>query len=267
MKLEPRQEQLYTAVSDIDQKYIDEALSAKPRKWGYTVPKRLATLAATLALLLTPWGKIFTPAVADPSDGSSTPVKPQAPASLFAITVSASENEEVDMDVSVGATAYSSVAAEEEIQIEDDQPVFIYNQETGEIETHAVSVVNSEFWINIWPNEHVTNFQAVYYTIQYNGNIVDANNDDHLELANFVLRKLDNGDVVTGTGFGGWFTEPTDLEVNIYSRDNDSLVQTMVFCITPSTNSNDPDNAASTFSTGITGYIIELKDITFHEGT
>lgn len=267
MKLEPRQEKLYEAVSDIDQKYIDEALTLKPRKRGYTVPKRLAALAATLALLLTPWGKLFTPA-ADPTDDSNPQVGSnqapvvQAPVSLFAITVSASENEYVDLDPEVGATVTSNIPSNETDsgEVTEKEPVFVYNEETGEIEEYFLVDKSTWFRVHIWPNENMPDMTVVTMVLSYNGHVVDKL-DPHIN-RHYSAMKVD-GVTVHGYSFHGSVTEPTDVTAEFYDQEGE-LLQVIVFRITPNISNADAVTTAEdgTSTVAIDGFRIEIIENT-----
>ncbi len=182
------------ALGNIGENYINEAVSYTPKRKKNTWAK-WASMAACLSLIIAGgfFGNIFNSP--DTPDNSVL--------SYFVITAQAANGETTELGLN--DSCFNSGTSTENV-FGVDMPLFNF------------SVTPS----NLKNNEAV--YDHFDISVFYNGSCV-KDKDEHISVA--YLIPIQNSNEPWSYSIMGWFTEPTDILINIVDKDSREIVETI----------------------------------------
>ena len=186
------------ALGNIGEAYVDEAISYTPKRKKSAWAKWVS-VAACLSLIVT--GIVLGSVLQSPD----TPPSPdRAVVSYFTITAHAANGESTNL--SVADSCFNS----------------------GTSGGNIFGVDMPTFNITVNPSDLKSN-EAIYerfdISISYNDTIVEWNKDEHIMVA--YLISTQDPDEPWAYSIIGWFTEPTDIVINILDKESREIVETI----------------------------------------
>lgn len=196
MKLTPQQEQLYAALSDLDEQYVAEALTSGKRS-ALPILYRVSAIAATIILIISAFCGINALKDNDLNSDQFTGFP------LF----------------SVGASSGVTDPFWEEM-IKPHDPEYEPKPMFGDHPTF-------NFTVNLkgWRPEDGIIANKYTLTIYYNDTVVDEHtwNDEHI--AYFVSL---GENIPSAYNVLGWFDEPTDVTFSLIDKETNTVIQEQV---------------------------------------
>ena len=186
-----------SALGNVDESYISEAASYAPRKKKAFV--KWVSIAACLSLIVI--GGVLANAFRTPDAPN---VSPNNVMSYFTITAYAADGESTDLSVTSSC-------------INSGEPK--YNIFGHNLPTFHFDVTPS----NLKDNEGV--YERFDISISYNGILVDGK-DEHI-LVGYVANVNRPTSKPYAYSVIGWFTEPTDILINIVEKDSREIMETI----------------------------------------
>lgn len=202
MTLTKNQRLLYTAVTNIDETYVEEALNCK-KKTVHTAVKRFAAVAATLILLMTlsyVWNAFYY----GPEDVTLIGDGP------FIITAGATDGnkkENIPEYLEKLLSSYSN--GYEPVSQLGDHVLFSMNLKPNNW--------NGEGWIS----------RHYKLEIQYDNTIVNIDNNFDRHVAIYFTTENN----MTVYSILGWFYEPTEMTITFLDAETGSIVQEQIILV------------------------------------
>ncbi len=190
------------ALGNVNEKYVDEAATYTPKTkkkiWVKWVS--IAACFSLIAIGITIGSILHSPDTTDKGNNI---------ASYFVITAQAANGE--SMDLSVADSCLNSGTAQGNI-FGVDMPTFHFDVRPSDIKS----------------NEAI--YERFDISISYNETVVEWNKDEHIMVA--YLISTQQSDVPWAYSIIGWFTEPTDVVINILDKESRKTVESITVNVT-----------------------------------
>lgn len=193
--------ELYRELGNIDPDMIEAAAPGK--KAQKKVWTKWVAMAACLALIVS-GGIIFSKLFHSPD---TTPGDAPAVESYFVITAHAADGESTELGFEDGCFNSSGLPKENIFGV--DMPLFNFSVRPADLKN----------------NEAI--YERFEISVSYNGTVVgmEGKLDEHIMIA--VEMPIQGVDAPWAYSVSGWFTEPTDVIVNILDKESREIVETI----------------------------------------